>query len=228
MPEDEAAHLGRVLRLRPGAPVRVFDGAGREWHAEVADVRPHGAAVRVIEPVPASPEWRAAVTLVVAVLKGEKMDDVIRDAVMMGVCAVQPIISARTEISAAALGRSGRVDRWKRIAISSAKQCGRAVVPRVPEAMSFDAWLTRAPATSEMRLMLVEPLAQVNARRLRELPAPDRVSLAIGPEGGWTSDEIATATAAEVVPIRLGARTLRADAVPLVALAVCQSLWEDI
>ena len=82
------------------------------------------------EPVP---EPCVAVTLGQAVLKGDKMDDVVRDAVMLGVADVLPVVSARSETTLAALRKARRVERWQRIAISSAKQCGRAVVPTVHE-----------------------------------------------------------------------------------------------
>ena len=77
-------------------------------------------------------------TLVASVLKGDKMDDVVRDAVMLGVAAIQPVVSERSETSMAAMARSGRVARWQRIAVSSAKQCGRAVVPPIHPAMPLE------------------------------------------------------------------------------------------
>lgn len=226
LPAEEAAHLGRVLRLRAGADVRVFDGAGGEWRAIVADVRRDAATVRLVEPVRAAPEPSMPITLVVSVLKGDKMDEVVRDAVMMGVQAIEPIESSRTEIAAGAVARSGRTERWHRVAVASAKQCGRAVVPRIAPARPFDVWLHESAADGA-RLMLVEPTALADARALRDLPKPDRVSLIVGPEGGWRAEEIGLAVGAGVVPVRLGGRTLRADAVPIVALAACQALWED-
>lgn len=225
LPADEAAHLGRVLRLRAGADVRVFDGRGHEWHATVADVHRDRASVRILESVSPAPESRVGIALVVAVLKGEKMDDVVRDAVMLGVHDIQPIVSSRTEVSMAAVERSGRTARWQRVAVSSAKQCGRAVVPTVHPVRPLDAWLQHLDP-ADLHLLLVEPSAGITVMRLRDLDRPSRASLVVGPEGGWDSAEIGAATNAGLVPITLGARTLRADAVPLVALAVAQALWD--
>ena len=92
-----------------------------------------------------APEARLQVTLAQAVLKGDKMDDVVRDAVMIGATAIRPILTARTETTAAILEKGRRQERWERVAISSAKQCGRAIVPPILEPVAFDA-LHRLPA----------------------------------------------------------------------------------
>ena len=134
-----------------------------------------------------------------AVLKGDKMDDVVRDAVMLGVAAIQPIVTKRTEVTVAALLRGARVDRWRRVALASAKQSRRAVAARDPHAADASRrWLDEPPPA--LRLMLVEP-----ARRRRDVepmsgrceaqPAPSDAALLVGPEGGWTEDGVAAARA---------------------------------
>ena len=108
---------------------------------------------------------RVPITLVMSVLKADKMDDVVRDAVMLGVIAIQPVISERAEMRMATLVKSERVARWQRIAVSSAKQCGRAVVPTVAEALTLDDYLANwgTPRLALpghrccVRLMCVEP-----------------------------------------------------------------------
>src|SRR5919112_2622098 len=95
LPEDEAIHLTRVLRLRPGADVAVFDGRGREFHAQVEAAARGRVRVTLLEPIVPAPEMRVPLTLVQAVLKGDKMDAVVRDATMMGAAAVEPIITSR-------------------------------------------------------------------------------------------------------------------------------------
>ena len=131
LPDDEAGHLRRVLRVKAGAAIRLFDGRGREVAARVAAVLPDRVVAEIGDAVDAAPEWGVRVTLAQAVLKGDKIDEVIRDAVMMGVSAVQLLVTARTEVPAPAWSRGRRLERWQRIAVSSAKQCGRAVVPAV-------------------------------------------------------------------------------------------------
>lgn len=225
VPADEAGHLVRVLRLSPGASVRVFDGRGQEWESTLRVTTKHGAVVELGAARPAAPEPRVRYTLAVAVLKGDGTDEVVRDAVMMGVQVIRPFISARTEVRAAALERAHRRERWERVAVASAKQCGRAVLPVIHEVVDLSTLL--AGDGDALRLLLVEPAVAATAARLRDIAAPQAVSLAIGPEGGWTAEEADSAVAAGWQPLTLGARVLRAEAAPLAALAACQAVWSD-
>lgn len=222
LPDDEAAHLVRVLRLSAGDRIRVFNGRGEEWAAVVEDAGKRRVVARLVDAIAPAPEARVAIALAAAVLKGDKMDDVVRDAVMLGVTAVQPLVTTRTEVSRAALERGDRIARWQRVAVASAKQCGRAVVPEVRGVASLEAALAEAPC-----VMLVEPSAGVAARPLRELPRLDRVTLMTGPEGGWTPQELELAAARGAELLTLGPRTLRADAVPIVVLTALRVHWED-
>jgi 16S rRNA (uracil1498-N3)-methyltransferase len=224
LPDDEAGHLRRVLRVKVGATVRLFDGRGREVEARVASVSSAAVLAEIGAPVAAAPEWNVHVTLAQAVLKGDKTDDVVRDAVMMGVSAVQPMLTVRTDVPAAAFSSGRRLDRWSRIAVSSSKQCGRAVVPPVHAVRPLRACLEAGEA--DLQLILVEPAAMPSGSTGR-LPeeAPGSVLLLAGPEGGWEEDEVALALSAGCVPVSLGPRTLRADAAALVALGALQYAW---
>jgi 16S rRNA (uracil1498-N3)-methyltransferase len=171
-----------------------------------------------------------AVTLVQAVLKGDKMDDVVRDAVMLGATAIQPVISARSETTRAALERGRRRERWERVAISSAKQCGRAVVPPIHEPEPFQAIMEliderQLPGPA---LMMVEPHADVETASLADIegPPPREASLLAGPEGGWTPDEIAAASG-RCRLTTFGRRTIRGDAMALVAIAALYAKWGE-
>jgi 16S rRNA (uracil1498-N3)-methyltransferase len=230
LPADEAQHLTRVLRLKAGDAVRVFNGRGDEFEARVEGPAKAGVRVRIGSRHAAASEAGVAITLAQAVLKGDKMDDVVRDAVMMGVASIQPIVTARAEVKRATIERSRRRERWERIAVSSAKQCGRAVVPHIRPTLEFSDLLA---ALTDMRMsnpavMLVEPGASGDAIRLSELAqAPPReVTVLIGPEGGWAEEEIRRgADACHLVT--MGARTLRADAMAIVALAALFSRWKE-
>ena len=227
LPDDEGEHLARVLRLSTGAEIRVFDGAGREFHAVVEDIG-RVVRVRLTEAASAAPEPRVAITLAQAVLKGDKMDAVVRDTVMMGVAAIRPIVTARCEVSIGTLERSRRVERWRRIAVASAKQCGRAMVPVVDAPVSFEEG-NKSPSWQQpsIRLMLLEPKASADAIPLRELPAhpPPEAIILVGPEGGWSAMEIEFATASSCQLVTLQGPTLRADAMPVIALAALFTHW---
>lgn len=230
LPEDEAAHLTRVLRLRAGTPVRVFNGRGGEFEAVVEDAASGRVRVRVGAPHPAPRQPRVRVTLAQAVLKGDKMDNVVRDAVMMGVAAVQPIVTARAEVSLAALERGRRPTRWERIAIAAAKQCGRADVPPILAPRAFGDTLAALGHLTlpGPGLLFVEPAAAGRGLALGDLAAaaPRETTVVIGPEGGWEIEELERA-AAVCQLVTLGARTLRADAMAIVALAALYAVWKE-
>lgn len=227
LPAEEAEHLARVLRLGAGAEVDVIDGRGGLWRAQVIEAGKRSAVVQLIERGQPAAESRVPITLVMSVLKADKMDDVVRDAVMLGVTAIQPVISERAEIRMATLVKSERVARWQRIAVSSAKQCGRAVVPAIHDAVPVD-WYWTEPADAA-RLMCVEPSAKLDQlASVRDVPRPYAAHLIIGPEGGWTVPEVAAAHASGVILMSLGGRTLRADAVPIVALTALLTTWSEL
>jgi 16S rRNA (uracil1498-N3)-methyltransferase len=228
LPRDEGEHLTRVLRLGVGDTVSVFDGRGHEFAATVTKILRRDVTVQLQSRIEPAPEPAVALTLAQAVLKGDKMDDVVRDAVMLGAAAIQPIVTRRSETTVAGLLKGARVDRWRRVALASVKQSRRAVLPDVRVPLTFDTFLEEPPP--ELRVMLVEPTAGGGAplSSLQALPTPGDASILVGPEGGWTDAECAAARDRAVHLVTLGHRTLRADAVPVAAIAVLQFLWGDL
>ena len=229
LPKDEAEHLTRVLRLGPGDSVAIFDGRGHEFLGRVVAADRRSVRVQLLSRIEAAAEAAVAITVVQAVLKGEKMDDVVRDTVMLGVAAIQPVVTKRTEATVAALTRGGRVDRWRRVALASVKQSRRAVVPEIRGPLTFESWLDEPRRA--LTLMLVEPGAAMETQPLssiRNLSVPADASVLIGPEGGWTDGEWSLARERDVRLVTLGHRTLRADAVPVAAISVLQFLWGDL
>jgi 16S rRNA (uracil1498-N3)-methyltransferase len=229
LPRDEAEHLTRVLRLGVGDTIAVFDGRGHEFLARVVTAQRKSVRVQITQRVEAAPEPQVAITLAQAVLKADRMDDIVRDAVMLGVSAVQPIVTKRAEFTVAGLIRGARVDRWKRVALASAKQARRAVLPEIRTPLTLDSLLAE-PATS-LNVMLVEPGAVAGAQSVGSLKgerAPSDALLLIGPEGGWDAAELAAAGERGFRLITLGHRTLRADAVPVAAISVLQFIWGDL
>jgi 16S rRNA (uracil1498-N3)-methyltransferase len=229
LPKEESEHLRRVLRLGVGDTVSVFDGRGHEFLARVVALTTREARVLLLSRVEPPPEAIVPLTLVQAVLKGDKMDEVVRDAVMLGVFAIQPLVTKRAEVTVAALHRGARVERWRRVALASAKQSRRAVVPEIRTPLSFENYLDEpSPA---LRLMLVEPGgagADVEPLAVvRRDPTPADAAVWIGPEGGWEESEWRGARDRGVRLISLGPRTLRADAVPVAIISILGFLWEE-
>jgi 16S rRNA (uracil1498-N3)-methyltransferase len=243
LPADEGRHLSRVLRLHAGDEVRVFDGRGREYAARVAHIDGARVVVAIGAELPdEGTEPKVPIVLAQALLKGDGMDQVVRDAVMLGVSRVVPLETARAEVPARRVSASGRVSRWQRIAVASVKQCGRAVVPEVAEPRRLEVCLREYEAAR--CFLLAEPALDGGldmtaadgragdgvARRV-EIPVPSPPShgvlLIVGPEGGWTAGEVAAATRAGCRLLTLGRRTLRADAAAAVGLTALQCFLGD-
>lgn len=228
---EESAHLVRVLRLGAGARVLVFDGRGTQYLARIATAAKDSVTLSLLEPVPPASEPRVRLTLAQAVLKGDKMDAVVRDATMMGVSTVIPLITERTVIPRSAV-ELGRVrERWHRIAVASAKQCGRATVPDIGPPERLTDLFEAQDAPDVLRIQLIEPGAAVPAPEappndgLPVEPSPEGTLIAIGPEGGWSPEEVTQAREAGWHPWTIGARTLRAESAPLAALSILTHAW---
>ena len=235
LPRDEGEHLTRVLRLGPGDAVAVFDGRGHEFLARVAAIeRRQAVRVQLLSRIEPAVEPAVALILVQAILKADKMDDIVRDAVMLGVTAIQPVVTQRTEVTVASILRGARLERWRRVALASVKQSRRATLPEIRLPLPFQDFLADPPAA--LRVMLVEPsVAKTEGETpappietlgaLRHEPAPSDAAIWVGPEGGWTSQECASAVERGVRLMSLGPLTLRADAVPIAAISILQFLW---
>ncbi len=230
---EEGRHLTRVLRLRSGARVHVFDGHGREHEATLTDDDPRHPVLRLGAPVTAVAEPLVRVTLGVTLLKGRKLDTAVRDATTLGVAEIVPLLTHRAQAGGHERGGAPLVDRWHGIAIAAAKQCGRAVVPAVHPPATFQRFLEEARRDA-FRLLLAEPAAAgpspgsalLNA--IRTDPRPVSAALATGPEGGWTDDETRAAEAAGFRSLTLGRRTLRAETAPVAALSILRFAWDDL
>jgi 16S rRNA (uracil1498-N3)-methyltransferase len=224
---DESHHLTRVLRLGSGDHVSVFDGRGHEFVAEVAGIERAGVSLRLLEAVEPAAEPNPPITIVQAVLKGSSMDDVVRDATMVGASAIVPVVTSRIAMKPSTVGAAGTVERWNRIALASAKQSRRAVLPAVAAPVSLADWLRSAD--HDVRLILVEPTAGAGTtlRELLQRPRPRSVAVMVGPEGGWSPEELVSARESGWVAVSLGALTLRADAVAAIAGSLLRLIWED-
>jgi len=224
---DAAHRLRQVLRVAPGAAVGLFDGRGHEWAGRVESVSRQSVRISGLVPVTAIAEARVPVTLAVGVLKGDQMDAVVRDATMLGVAAIVPMQTAHVTVPPRAWQSGAARERWQRVALASATQCRRSVVPAVRAVTTFDACV-HEPAAVRLICVepaLVEPAGGASAVDWRTVARPASVQILIGPEGGWSPAELEQALAAGAHPMHLGPRTLRAETSPVVALTMVWATW---
>ena len=213
----EFRHLQRVLRLREGDRLTLFDDTGREHAGVVLSLSPRVAHVRITASHTPARESPLAMTLYQGVAKGRKLDLVVEKATELGVHAIVPVRSARV------IGHDtspAKVERWRRIAKSAAQQSGRVRIPDVAEVHDWDALLGTFGAYDRVFL----PWELAEPRPLREvferaLPAASSVLVIIGPEGGFAAGEVERASAAGALPISLGRRILRTETAALVVLS---------
>lgn len=215
---DEARHLREVLRLKPGDEVSVFDGAGREFRARVAQARREFAELDLDEEIqPARPESPLQITLAVALLKGEKFDLVVQKATELGVYKFVPLMTRFADIKLRdESDASKRVARWQRIALEAAKQSGRAVVPEVSLPVNF------APLLHGSCVLFSEK----GGHGLKQIANP--ITAIVGSEGGWSDEELDQARAAGAQIITLGGRILRAETAAITATALLQHRFGDL
>jgi len=209
LPDEEGAHLVRVLRARPGDVVRLFDGAGREVECAVVEAGKGGAVVELRRDVDA-PRPAREVVLVTAVPRGERMEWLVEKAVEAGVAAIVPLAANRSVRKEA--GPNAR-RRWGRAAVEAAKQCGRAVVPDVAEPTTLADAIAR---TSGALRLLAAPGATARVADLVKADGP--VAVFVGPEGGFEPDESRALAEAGAAPFGLGPMILRVETAALVAV----------
>ena len=225
LPEHSAHHAREVLRLRSGAAVQLFDGAGQEFSAILDSVTRGGVSAHVGGLVAARPESPLRLVLALAPLKGDRMELVIQKATELGVSAVRPVVTARTDAVARPALKGSRQERWDKVASGAAEQCGRAVVPDVAPACTLAQFLAEPP-DGALRLLFDETPGQP---RLSSLPRPDGAVLGlVGPAGGWERHEIERLEQARFQRVSLGPRVLRAETAAIALVAALQFLWGDL
>jgi len=222
LPESAARHTRRVLRLRVGDRIRVFDGAGHEHEAVLAAEGP-GTTARIGAALPPAPGSTLSLTLIQGVSRGERMDWVVQKATELGVTRIVPALTARSVVRLSEQRAEQRREHWQSIAVSACEQSGRRVLPELALPRTLDRALAEEPRPG-LQLMLS---ADADLALPSLTPETAEICLLIGPEGGLDEDEEARARSLGFVPVGLGPRILRTETAAVAALAACQTLWGD-
>ena len=218
---EESHHLVRVLRLLPGAIVYSFDGNGSEYECEVTRASKDRAELNIRARLSNEVESPLQLTLGQSLVKGDKFDWIVQKATELGVTRVVPLLTEHSEFKKAE-GRELRLQRWRRIALEATKQCGRRQLIEIGEILSFEQFC--ATNTDELRLIFSER----KGGNLAEMHGAKSLSIAIGPEGGWSEQELLEAETSGFVPIHLGNRILRTETAAVSAVTIAQYLFGDL
>jgi 16S rRNA (uracil1498-N3)-methyltransferase len=223
LPAAASTHLLRVLRLRPGAALTLFNGLGGEYAAELTGGGRSGARALIGALTEVERESPLQITLLQGVARGERMDFIVQKATELGVQRIVPLSCefSVVRLDAAALRR--RVEHWRGVAIAACEQSGRNRLPQVDSVTPLEA--ACADGKHELKLVLV-PQAPATLSMLSK--GPQRVVLLVGPEGGLSGREQLLAQRHGFQACRLGPRILRTETAPLAALAALQALAGDL
>jgi 16S rRNA (uracil1498-N3)-methyltransferase len=219
-----AAHVSKVLRLRDGDPVTLFNGDGWEYPGTISATGRGYAQVEVGERVAGVAESPLALTLAQGVARGERMDLVMQKATELGVARIVPLLTERSVVRLDEKQGQRKLAHWKAVTVAACEQSGRSRLPVVEAPVSLDEWLARKPRPA--RCLTLAPAATQSLRDLGG--AWHEAALLIGPEGGLTDAEQAHAARAGYLACSLGRRVLRTETAALAALAVLQAVHGDL
>lgn len=225
LPDAAAAHLLRVLRLGAGDACVLFNGDGRDYDARIVATTKKAAEVQIVSAKDVATESPLRITLAQALARGDKMDWILQKATELGVAAIAPILTERTEVRLGGERADRRLVHWRGVVASACEQCGRARLPAVGDPSPLADWVAALPADA-CRLAL-DPEGEPAARTV-PLAGDAPVVLAIGPEGGFSERDLATLRAAGFRGLRLGPRILRTETAGLAAIAALQALHGDL
>ncbi len=224
----ELVHMRKVLRLRPGARVLLWDGDGAEHEALIRAYEGGVAAMTVVRSYRPQRESPLAVTLAQAVGKGDKMDWTVEKSTELGVARVAPFFSSHTVPRLAGDKGERRRRRWQKIAAAAARQSGRTRIPEIREPDGFDAVLARDWRCDAMLLFREGPSGRGLASLREETGSLRSVLVMVGPEGGFSEQEAARAAAHGFHTVGLGRRILRTETAAVAAVCAVQLLWGDL
>ncbi|MEM9209498.1 MAG: 16S rRNA (uracil(1498)-N(3))-methyltransferase [Pseudomonadota bacterium] len=222
---EQAHYLGRVLRMKPGEALTVFDGRGSEFAAVVQSLGKSRARLDIGAARDGNRESHRDVRLIQGVSRGERMDFVVQKATELGVTSIQPVMTERTVVRLDDDRRTRRHAHWQRIAIGACEQCGRSRLPDILPPVSLADYLA-----NDSDATLRATLSPQATERLADAKIPDHgaAELLVGPEGGLSRAEREHAHAAGFASFCLGPRVLRSETAALAAVTIVQTFWGDL
>jgi 16S rRNA (uracil1498-N3)-methyltransferase len=223
LPEQAATHLMRVLRLRAGAALTLFNGQGGEYAAELLALERGTARAAILKQVPIERESPLRLILLQGISRGERMDLIVQKATELGIERLVPIAAEHGIVRLDPIQGIRRVEHWQSIAISACEQCGRNRVPHIDPVVTLAKALDALPA--EGARLLLDP---EGAMTLATVPVAGAATVLIGPEGGWSEAERRLCERTGISACRLGPRVLRTETAPLAVLAALQALHGDL
>ena len=222
---SDVSHIRTVLRLTVGDEIEVLDGEGTLYLVKLSEFKNKLIKCEILSSEKNDTESPLKIHLGQSLVKGNGFDIILRKAVELGAHSISPLLTERTVTK---VDSDKKIIRWKKIAEESSKQCGRSSIPKISNSIVKLETFCPHASDSDLKLIFCE---MENKKRLRDInpeTAPRSVSVLIGPEGGFTQEEVETARSYGFHSLRLGSRIFRAETAPLVVLSILQAEWGDI
>jgi 16S rRNA (uracil1498-N3)-methyltransferase len=224
---DEVRHIRKVLRLKRGDEIVVFNGSGKEYGGTIVEEGPSSVVITIQNIFSSKTESQLEITLAQSLLKGDKMDYLIQKATELGVKEIIPFFSSRSVPLLEKSRRLKRYPRWERIAVEASKQCGRGVVLKIEPLKDYSEIL-RTASRDSLRLILWEREGVRLKEALERSEEKTKIFFIIGPEGGLSEEEVDQAKRNGFTPVTLGRRILRSETASLCLVSILQYEWGDM
>jgi len=225
----EARHIINVLRMKKGETLIIMDGKGQLFESTIEDLNCKEVKVKInksISPLPSSP---IEISLGQALIKAHPMDYLIQKVTELGINSIRPFYSERTVIKLKAGHLLNKMDRWMEIMKSACKQCGRVILPTLNPPVPFEEIIKNVLDKKTLKILLWEDEDKTDLKKLLRSMSPlPRILAIVGPEGGFTPNEINLAREAGFHIISLGNRILRADTAAVSLISIIQYEWGDL
>ncbi|MFK7966239.1 MAG: 16S rRNA (uracil(1498)-N(3))-methyltransferase [Burkholderiaceae bacterium] len=228
---EQSLYLCQALRLKAGESIQVFDGLGGRRSAKLVQANRKSCEISLGPSEAGVPAGPLNITLIQGIAQGDRMDWVIEKAVELGVRCIVPVQTRRAQVRLSDDRAGKRVKHWRRIAVAACRQSGRDDLPVIKPVNALrDALDGFAPASGPSAHFVLQPesLSLLSTAVNKKTPAPQAVSLLIGPESGLADDEVHHARDQQWQAVGLGPRVLRTETAGLVAVSIVQAAWGDL
>lgn len=222
--ESASRHAALVLRLQVGDNITLFADNNEEFYTKIQQIHKKTVHVTVLSKAYVSRESFRSIHLIQALIKGDRMEWIIQKAVELGVASIRPLITSRTILKFMNERWEKKSQQWQAIAQGACEQCGRNQTIQIHAPISLEAYLQQVFAGIRFVLHPYENRSWQDY----SLPAQQNIQLMVGPEGGFSEEEIARIIQADILPVKLGPRILRAETAAIAALSVMQAVWGDL
>ena len=222
---SDVIHIRTVLRLTVGDEIEVLDGEGSLYLVRLSESKNKLIKCEILSSEKIEAESPLKIYLGQSIIKGSGFDVILRKAVELGVYSISPLLTERTVTKS---NSDKKIIRWKKIVEESSKQCGRSLIPKVSNSIIRLKTFCQQASDSDLKLIFWEMENKKSLKDINPETAPSSASVLIGPEGGFTQEEVETARSYGFHSLGLGPRIFRAETAPLVVLSLLQAKWGDI